>query len=367
MLLDKPFANFVSSRFGNLLLARNGEIFLFEDNEITIYLDLSSKVAEPSQGGEFGLYDLEFHPSENFFLVSYTSTDQRSLILERYEVSETGKPIIGTSEYIFNIPTNSGVHFSGSLMWSEYFKDFIFTTGDMSRNFDPYSDPFNSLIPKGKAFLVFGNYETFTPLLSYSPEQVPLKGIIGYGLRNPWQIHEYNDLLFIPDVGNAILEELNVIDLKQYTLNDRFQSISFGWPKFEANVKNDNKPIDLFYWENESPESADKFIEDTSFSPQVFYNHFPFEGLYRAAIIGGAVLNSPASFYHEHYFFTDYLTKELFSYDYKSNKLYLFPVIPNFGEVTSLNLDPENVNGLILTTITGEIVKIDIPVIYFKG
>jgi hypothetical protein len=363
--LDKPFSNFISSRFGNLLLSRDGVISLFKNNEVTTYLDLSSKVADP--GGEFGLYDLEFHPSENYFLVTYTSFDKRSLILERYEVNNIGEPIVGSSKIILTIPTNSGVHFSGSLLWSEYFKDFILTTGDMSRNFDPYSDPFNSLIPKGKAFLVFNNYKTVTPLLSHSGDQIPLKGIIGFGLRNPWQIHEYNDLLFIPDVGNAILEELNVIDLKRFTLNDRFQSISFGWPKFEGNLKNDDKPIDLFHWGDEGPESADKFIEDTSFSPQVFYNHSPFEGLYRAAIIGGGVLNSPASFYHEHYFFTDYLTKELFSYDYKNNKLYLFPVVPDFGEVTSLNLDPENVNGLILTTIAGEIVKIEIPLIYFEG
>ena len=363
--IGKPFANFVSSRFGNLLLSRDGEIFSFKNNEVTTYLDLSSKVAQ--EGSEFGLYDLEFHPSEDYFLVSYTSSDKRSLILERYEVNNAGEPIIGSGENILTIPTNSGVHFSGSLLWSEYFNDFILTTGDMSKNFDPYSDPFNSLIPKGKAMLVFSNYKTVTPLLSYSSEYKPLSGIIGFGLRNPWQIHEYNDLLFIPDVGNAILEELNIIDLKKYTSNDVFQSISFGWPKFEGNIKNDNKPIDLFYWGNDGPESADKFIEDTSFSPQVFYNHSPFDGLYRAAIIGGGVLNSPESFYHEHYFFTDYLTKELFSYDYKNNKLYLFPVVPDFGEVTSLNLDPENINGLILTTISGEIVKIEIPVIYFEG
>lgn len=364
---DKPFSNYISSRFGNLLLSRNGEIFSINDNEINSYLDLSTKVAYQSQGGEFGLYDLEFHPSENYFLVTYTSSDKRSLILEKYEVNDLGEPDVGSGENIFTIPTNSEVHFSGSLVWSEYFSDFIFTTGDMSKNFDPYSEPFNSFIPKGKAFLVFNNFKTTLPLLSYSSEQEPLEGIIGYGLRNPWQIHEYNDLLFIPDVGNAVLEELNVIDLKQYTLNESFQSISFGWPKFEGNLKNDNKPIDLFYWGSEGPESADKFIEDTSFIPQVFYNHSPFEGLYRAAIIGGAVLNSPTSFYHEHYFFTDYLTKELFSYDYKNDKLYLFPVVPSFGEVTSLNLDPENVNGIILTTITGEVVKIDIPVIYFEG
>tara|TARA_Y100000389_G_scaffold60145_1_gene56280 strand:- start:6140 stop:7951 length:1812 start_codon:yes stop_codon:yes gene_type:complete len=365
--LGKPFSNFISSRFGNLLLSRDGEIFSFKNNEVTTYLDLSSKVAEPSQGGEFGLYDLEFHPSENYFLVTYTSSDKRSLVLERYEVNNTGEPIVGSGENILTIPTNSGVHFSGSLLWSKYFNDFILTTGDMSKNFDPYSDPFNSLIPKGKALLVFSNYKTATPLLSYSSEYKPLRGIIGFGLRNPWQIHEYNDFLFIPDVGNAILEELNIIDLKKYTSNDVFQSISFGWPKFEGNLKNDDKPIDLFYWGDEGPLSADKFIEDTSFSPQVFYNHSPFDGLYRAAIIGGGVLNSPASYYHEHYFFTDYLTKELFSYDYKNNKLYLFPVVPDFGEVTSLNLDPENVNGLILTTIAGEIVKIEIPVIYFEG
>jgi hypothetical protein len=363
--IGKPFSNFVSSRFGNLLLSRDGEIFSFKNNEVNTYLDLSSKVAQP--GVEFGLYDLEFHPSEEYFLVSYTSSDKRSLILEKYEVNNAGEPIVGSGENILTIPTNSGVHFSGSLLWSEYFNDFILTTGDMSINFDPYSDPFNSLIPKGKAMLVFSNYKTVTPLLSYSSEYKPLSGIIGFGLRNPWQIYEYNDLLFIPDVGNAILEELNIIDLKKYTSNDVFQSISFGWPKFEGNIKNDNKPIDLFYWGNDGPESADKFIEDTSFSPQVFYNHSPFDGLYRAAIIGGGVLNSPASYYHEHYFFTDYLTKELFSYDYKNNKLYLFPVVPDFGEVTSLNLDPENVNGLILTTIAGEIVKIEIPVIYFEG
>ena len=51
---------------------------------------------------------------------------------------------------------------------------------------------------------------------------------------------------------------------------------------------------------------------------------------FRAAIIGGAVIDDPLSDYYENYIFTDYLSNELFAYDFKNNKLFTIP-LPNLN------------------------------------
>ena len=42
---------------------------------------------------------------------------------------------------------------------------------------------------------------------------------MAFGLRNPWKTVEYKNYLFVPDIGKAKEEELNIVDLSNSTLD----------------------------------------------------------------------------------------------------------------------------------------------------
>ena len=57
-----------------------------------------------------------------------------------------------------------------------------------------------------------------------------LESIYAIGLRNPYQIHLSQDgVLYIPDVGEGNIEELNVIKVEEVN-----GITNFGWPFFEG-------------------------------------------------------------------------------------------------------------------------------------
>ena len=124
--------------------------------------------------------------------------------------------------------------------------------------------------------------------------------IVAYGLRNPWQITEYNDRLIITDVGSQFIEEVNEINYSEYQQNN-YESVSFGWPLMmgselsynfrernkDAMTRLDGKITDLYYWGGESIQKADDYLIENSKSPLLQYDHYVNENTIRAAIIGG--------------------------------------------------------------------------------
>ena len=82
----------------------------------------------------------------------------------------------------------------------------------------------------------------------------------------------------------------------------------------------------------------------------------------RAAIIGGDVITNPESYYNNYYFFTDYVTLELFAYNLEENKLYLFPVNNIYNtNPTSLRVHPSKKDTLMVGLKSGQILNIKLP------
>ena len=204
-------------------------------------------------------------------------------------------------------------HYSGNLIWSNYFSDFLLSVGDMG---DPYAAA-NTTSSKGKVIFLNKSLETdLTPLINDASNTSPLNNLLGFGLRNPWKTSEYKNYLFIPDVGYQTTEELNVVDLESFK-----NPVYFGWPYYEGNLKNPNLEFSPIYqWEEDEPNDFGRYATQNTFNPQVFYSHLGSE-TYRAAIIGGGVIEVENSKYFERYIFADYLSKEIFSYNFKNNTL----------------------------------------------
>ena len=211
------------------ILLKNGLIYKQSNQSESpeLFIDLSSKVNTSFPGIEQGLYSIAFHPSENYFVVSYSNNDI-ALVVEKYEYSSEGI----NSELIIKIANNQRFHFGGSLFWSDYFNDFLLGVGDMKSNVIPVlqSDPLDTTSLRGKVVLLNSFTSDKVPLIAEHNLNPPLKNIVAYGLRNPWQFLEYDNKLFITDVGSQFIEELNIFDLNVFNSSKSVTSRSFSWP-----------------------------------------------------------------------------------------------------------------------------------------
>ncbi len=342
------------------LLDAFGKVYLNEPNNV--FLDIGDKVQDRVADGynsETGLIGLAFHPTENYFLVSY-GDPENTLNFVKYELNNDGTPVLESAETLIKVASTSQYHFGGNIIWSNYFQDFLISVGDMEMNNIPLlnSEPLDTTSPRGK--ILFLNKEIGNPeLLSTTDMYEYRKDILAFGLRNPWKTYEYKNLLFVPDIGNHSEEELNIIDLNDFEKNNN-KPFLFGWPYFEASIDNEIIFNEIFLWQDNTPQRINEFIYSNSIPPKVYYQHIG-TTFYRAAFIGGEVNGDDTSEYFEHYFFADYLSQELFAYDYKENLVYQFPLETFDSYITSVILDPYNKNSVLITSGNGNLVRISLP------
>ncbi len=197
------------------------------------------------------------------------------------------------------------------------------------------------------------------PLISETNLYEPRTDILAYGLRNPWKLYEYKNLLFVPDIGFASSEELNIINLK--TFNETKEPFLFGWPLYEGSIKNEIDTAEVFYWNNGVNEDIFDFVYNNTTKPRVYYDHQT-EQLYRAALIGGDIIKDINSDYYENFLFVDFLSKELFAYDFINDDVKLIPLpeeLPGF--FSSVMVYPFEKDSLILASSTGYLMKVKLP------
>lgn len=350
-------------RLNNIITYNNKYYFLQGDGIIydelskdSVFLDLRDNVVFGEEEDESGLFSLAFHPRENYFIVSYASIEN-NLVIEKYKLDNENNPILDSKEILVQIPNISQLHYSGNIIWSEYFDDFIVSVGDMGY-------PTNSIdtsTSKGKLFLLNNSLDNLNiPNVSDSKKAEPVKNLIAYGLRNPWKTFEYKNLLFIPDVGSSTVEEINIVNLDEISQNVTSLPL-FGWPIFEGNLSSEIEYTGLLYWEDNIPSSSIDFAINNSISPKIYYQHQGIE-IFRAAVIGGGVVDRVNSSYYEHYIFADFLSNELFAYDFINNSLFQLPLPDGMSVmITSILVDNNKEDKIILSTWTGEVIEVSLP------
>jgi hypothetical protein len=356
-----PINNVIKFKNNYYFISVDGKIYINNPNEI--FLNIENQVRsrnELENGNEEGMFGLAFHPTENFFITSYTDM-ANNLIFRIFQIDSSNNVIYENSEIVFSVPSSINTHFGGNVIWSDHFKDFILSIGDMDQphliNSFYNHEPIDTTSPRGKLLLL--NSTDFSPeLLASSNLNNSRKDIIGYGLRNPWQTLEYDGYLFVPDIGLGVEEELNVINLKD--LKDQIP-ILFGWPYFEGSIDNDIKFSEIYLWDDSKPTSPLDFIQQNSVRPSLYYQHNTPE-VYRAAIIGGGIITDKSSKYFEHYIFGDYLSKEIFAYDFKNTRLLQIPLPSGINSfITSVKIYDEIEDTIIITTGSDEVIKITLP------
>jgi len=337
------------------LLENSGKIFNHTDDEI--FLDLSSKVGVFEEFSESGLFSIAFHPANEYFVVSYSDVEN-NLVVESYNLTSTFEPDISNPTTLVKLPSSQCCHYSGNLIWSSFFDDFLLSVGDMqNKNGLLHSEPLDTTSPKGK--ILFLNKKISNPdLLSLESTQSPRKDILAYGLRNPWKTYVYDNYLFVQDVGKANEEELNVVDLNEFKATSK--PYLFGWPHYEGSLYYELEFNQILYHDDESSVNIRNYVQENTILPNVYYSHQAPEN-FRAAIIGGGLIEDINSEYFEYYFFADYLSNELFSYEFKSDNLTMYPLNNVGGYITSLAINPYLSDSLLITTTSGNLLSINLP------
>lgn len=353
---NERITNIISNKETLYVLLNDGLIINHSDE--SLFLDLTQKVEVFEDFFESGLFGLAFHPTENYLIVSYSDIDN-NLVIEKYFTDSNNNIDNKDPEIVLKIPNSQCCHYSGNIIWSNYFEDFILSVGDMEDSNVRLlnSEPFDTTSPRGKILLI--NKEISEPeLLSLEKNREPKKNILAYGLRNPWKTSEYKNYLFVPDIGHIQEEELNVLNLDE--ISNSKNPYLLGWPYFEGTINNDVKYNEIFLHRNEKSESINEFILENSIFPKVYYTHQAPEN-FRAALIGGGVIENLESKYYEHYFFVDYLSNELFSYDFINDELFIFPLGDLNSNITSLVINPVKKDSILIATVSGNLVELELP------
>ncbi len=353
---NERITNIVTNDENLYVLLNDGIIINQSDG--SLFLDLTSKVKVFEDFFESGLFSLAFHPTENHLIVSYSDIDN-NLVVEKYFTNSNNNINNKDPEIVLKIPNSQCCHYSGNIIWSKYFQDFILSVGDMEDSNVRLlnSEPFDTTSPRGKVLLI--NKEISEPeLLSLENNIEPKKNILAYGLRNPWKTSEYKNFLFVPDIGHIQEEELNVLNLDE--ISNSKNPYLLGWPYFEGTINNEVKYNEIFLHRNGESESINKFILENSIFPKVYYTHQAPEN-FRAALIGGGVIENLESKYYEHYFFVDYLSNELFSYDFIADELFIFPLGDLNSYITSLVINPVKNDSILIATGSGNLFELELP------
>tara|TARA_B100002019_G_C21274755_1_gene604697 strand:+ start:12172 stop:13911 length:1740 start_codon:yes stop_codon:yes gene_type:complete len=364
LYVSESLNNIIVNKLDVYLLDVYGRVY--KNTPDNVFLDLSPKILNRFEYPyESGLFSLAFHPEQEYFLVSYSDLDN-NLIVEKFLIVDN-LPELETSEVLIKIPNSSCCHYSGNIIWSNFFEDFILSVGDMEAsglwedqktNIKFNSEPLDTTSPRGKVLLL-NKLISNPPKLATENSSIPKKNIIAYGLRNPWKTYEYKNYLFVPDVGESRQEELNVLDLNLILQSNK--PYLLGWPYFEGVLDNEITFNEiLIHTEQGESQSINNYIYENSLSPILYYEHQGTQN-YRAALIGGEVLDSPESNYHQNYFFADYISGELFSYDFINDKLYIMPLPTIDSYITSLAIHPTKFNTLLISTGSGNLLDITLP------
>ena len=345
-----------------------------EDGILELFLDISNRVHTEFPGISQGLYSLAFKPSNESFLVTY-SNDDIALVIEKFYLNKNKEPIYENSEILLKVSNNVKFHFGGSLAWSDYFDGFLVGIGDMRENIMPlvHSDAINTQSYKGKIILLESDKKLQAPLINEHGQFESFDNIVAFGLRNPWQLMEYSDKLFVTDVGSQFIEELHTIDYKTRYGDGILKSSSFGWPVLmgdalsysyeernkEALTRLDGKITDLYYWKGNAGIKADDFIIENSLPPLLQYDHVVNPDVIRAAIIGGDIIKDPISKYNNFYF-TDYVESELYGLNINTSELFIFP-LPSISNATSLRVSPFETDTILIAYINNSVMEVKLP------
>jgi len=220
---------FIAERPGRLRVVDNGAL------RATPFLDIGARV---TTGGEAGLLSFAFHPQyasgQPFVFVHFIEAGSGDIVVERFRVSAAdpnvlqtpGEPVIRIAHPGFSNHYGGRVAFGPDAM-------LYLSTGDGGGGGDPNGNGQNATTLLGKLPRLNVNQLPYTV-----PADNPNWAQAGarrenwaIGLRNAWRyaFDPAGGQLYIADVGQARIEEINVVAATSAGLN-------YGWNTLEGSL-----------------------------------------------------------------------------------------------------------------------------------
>jgi glucose/arabinose dehydrogenase len=207
------------------VVGQPGLIWVIDRGAPEVFLDIRDQVRF---GGEMGLLGLAFHPdyaANGLFYVDYVDTETGTRISE-FSVGDSGIADRGSERVVLRVPQPATNHNGGMI------------------GFGPDGVLWIGMGDGGGADDQYGNGQRGDTLLASmlrievgpgapDPYGIPdgndfeAPEVWAIGLRNPWRWDFDGDVLWIGDVGQGNIEEINRVDTSVVGLN-------FGWSLFEG-------------------------------------------------------------------------------------------------------------------------------------
>jgi glucose/arabinose dehydrogenase len=285
---------FIVEQAGRIRIVENGKLLS------TPFIDIAGKV---KSGGEQGLLSVAFHPDyakNGFLYVNYTDKNGDTRI-ERYQVaSNSDRADPDSAKLLLKIEQPYANHNGGLNLFGHDGMLYI-GMGDGGAAGDPHGNGQNLKTLLGKMLRIDVNKGDPYAIPSDNPfagRKDARAEIWAYGLRNPWRyaFGRKENLLYIADVGQNKIEEINVVPAAQKGLN-------YGW-----NILEGSSCFSLLF----SPSCKKSGLV----LPVLEYDHD--QG---CSVIGGFVYRGRAiPELAGHYFYSDYCTGFLKSFIYTNGK-----------------------------------------------
>ena len=217
-----------------------------DDGSLTIgetLLDLSDEV---STAGEGGLLGMAFSKDGNEIFVNYTAKPMATKVSSFPLINGIPSSGIKSEKKIIEISQPYPNHNGGHLLVDD--DGFLLVgMGDGGAGNDPHGHGQDTSTLHGAILRIDSSTPIGTPYLI--PSDNPFLGqgsaflpeIFLYGLRNPWRFDfdPSNGDLWIADVGQDSIEEINLLKADSYTSGS-----NFGWASMEGSVKRvDSNPL----------------------------------------------------------------------------------------------------------------------------
>lgn len=220
----------------------SGRLFVVEQDGL-IWILRGRRVLEPpfldvsdvtEGGGEQGLLGLAFHPdfeSNGRFFINYTDNEGDTVVAEYRAEPGSNRADAGSERVLLTIDQPFSNHNGGALVFGPAGYLYI-ATGDGGSGGDPMGNGQSLATLLGKLLRI--DVDSRTRDLPYGvPSDNPFVGreareeIWAYGLRNPWRFSFDGDTLWIGDVGQDAMEEIDRAPA-------RMAGINYGWNVLEG-------------------------------------------------------------------------------------------------------------------------------------
>jgi glucose/arabinose dehydrogenase len=217
---------FIVEQAGRIRVVENGTLLP------TPFLDISDRV---SSGGERGLLGLAFHPSyaaNGYFYVDYTDRGGDTRI-ERYRVgADRNRADPASARLVLQVAQPFANHNGGQVAFGPDGKLYA-GMGDGGSGGDPQGHGQNRATLLGDILRIdvdAGDPYAIPGDNPYAGQSASRNEIWASGVRNPWRFSFDREagLLYVADVGQNALEEINVVPAGSGGLN-------YGWNVMEGN------------------------------------------------------------------------------------------------------------------------------------